>query len=535
MRRWAGLLFGIATILSAAHAEGSWHLVKDHWSQADEAGFSRFVTAIGESGCSSSQSCLRDPANPFRSSDGKFLDIDTDCAKWPYLLRAYYAWKNGLPFSYVDGISGSGDERHSRGGNRAVSRHDFIDRGTGIKGAEAVRAVIETVSSATYRTDAAATSGVLSDFYAPAIAPGSIRPGTVIYDTNAHVGIVYKTDSDGRLYYMDAHPDFTITRSVYGGQFGQSPAKLGGGLKNWRPQRLQGAHPDGAGHLIGGRIVLAPNEKIADFSLVQYSGTDSNPSGDVRKARFVYDGEEMGLYAYVRTAMSGGKSHYNPLHEARTALRGLCSDLKDRAAAVALAISEGIQNQPHPAHLPGNIFDSTDGTWESYATPARDSRLRASFADFYQATAAMIDLWVRRDPRLVYDGDDLRNDLLAVYDREAQSCDLTYLGTQKKPVPLSLADIPARLYALSYDPYDCIELRWGDETQSCSNDKRKLRWYRAQAGLRAMTGRETHAAYSLDELEARKSPQPLLPVDVRALIAAMPARIPLAPMRPVGR
>jgi hypothetical protein len=30
---------------------------------------------------------------------------------------------------------------------------------------------------------------------------------------------------------MDAHPDFTISRSVYGAQFGQSPAALGGGLK----------------------------------------------------------------------------------------------------------------------------------------------------------------------------------------------------------------------------------------------------------------------------------------------------------------
>ena len=57
-----------------------WRIVKDHWDAADERGFSAFVTAIGRSGCSSSESCLRDPANPFRASDRHFLDVDVDCA-----------------------------------------------------------------------------------------------------------------------------------------------------------------------------------------------------------------------------------------------------------------------------------------------------------------------------------------------------------------------------------------------------------------------------------------------------------------------
>jgi len=538
MRSWLGWVFCACLILSAAHAGGNWRVVKDHWSAADEAGFSHFVQALGESNCSSSQSCLRDPANPFRASDQKFLDIDTDCAKWPYLLRAYYAWKNGLPFSYVDGIVGSGDERHSRDGNRPVSRRDFIDHGEGINGPAAVREVIDTVSSATYRSDAARDGRVLSDFYAPAITPSSIRPGTVIYDTNAHVGIVYKIDSDGRIYYMDAHPDFTITRSVYGAQFGQSPVRLGGGLKNWRPQQLKGAHSDGKGHLLGGHIVLAGNGQIADYALVQYLGTEANLKGN---ARFVYDGEEMGLYAYVRTAMSGGKTHYNPLRELKLGLKSLCTDLKDRVGAVDGAISKSIQNEAHPSRLPQNIYDAgEDGWWESYATPARDARLRAAFADLYRQMGGIIDLWVKRDPRIVYDGGDLRADLLAVYDRETQSCDLTYLNTQKRPVKMSLAGMPARIYAISFDPYDCIELRWGaagEEAKTCSNGERKWRWYEGEARLRMASGRETHVAYTLDDLESRggKGQPPPPPVDLRALIANMPYQAPLAPMQPVGR
>src|SRR6185503_5434861 len=124
------------------------------------------------------------------------------------------------------------------------------------------------VYSATFRVDAAGDGEIPSDFYSPALQPGSIRPGTVIYDTNAHVGIVYRVDDAGRVYYMDAHPDFTISRSVYGPQFGQSQASLGGGLKNWRPQQLQGAAREN-GALIGGHYALARNSQIREFSLVQ--------------------------------------------------------------------------------------------------------------------------------------------------------------------------------------------------------------------------------------------------------------------------
>lgn len=539
MRVWAGIVVGLCVILSAANAEGTWRITNDRWSAKDEEGFSRFVAAIGASNCSSSESCLRDPANPFRSTDQKFLDIDTDCAKWPYLLRAYFAWKNGLPFSFEDGYAGSGDEKHNTTGNRPTSRHDVIDRGEGINGPWAVRDVIETVSSATYRWDPSRDDGVKSDFYAPAVAPGSIRPGTVIYDTNAHVGIVYKIDADGRIYYMDAHPDFTITRSVYGAQFGQSPLRLGGGLKNWRPQQLKGAHDDGKGHLIGGHIVLATNDQIADFSLVQYVGTEPNPSQSVKKAKFVYDGEEMGLYTYVRTVMSGGKTTYNPLHELRVAMRDLCRDLKDRANTVNLAVSEGIQNKPHPGNLPDNIFDA-DGDWELYATPARDARLREAFAQTYRHIAGMIDLWVKRDPRIAYEGTDLRADLLAIYDAQGAACDLTYLNSAKRPVALNLGDVAARVYAMSYDPYDCIELRWGAagaERESCTNGEKKLRWYAAQQRFRQMQSRDFFAGYDLDDLEtkAAKPMKPPPPVDVRGLIANMPYQVPLDPMNPVGR
>jgi hypothetical protein len=485
------------------HFDSRWRITKDHWDASDEAGFGAFVTALGDSGCSSSQSCLRDPANPYRASDGRFLDIDVDCAKLPYLLRAYYAWKNGLPFSYVDAVAGS---RFGHASNRIVSRAAIIDHGNGIDGAAAIRTLLDNVYSGIYRTDAA---GDGADFYSPALRPGSIRPGTVIYDTNAHVGIVYRVDASGRIYYMDAHPDFTISRSVYGAQFGQSPASLGGGLKNWRPLQLQGARWDGTG-LVGGHYALARNGQIADFSLVQYQGTEPGQSGPVWR----YNGAPLGYYEYARVAVSGGRSDFNPVYELEGSMGTLCNDLNDRRQAVEQAVANGISAKLHPSEIPANIYSSDDGTWESYATPARDARLRAAFVALRTDLARMVSLWLNRDPSIVYDGLDLRHDLLAAYDRQSAECTITYLSSDKHPVALSFDDISRRLFAMSFDPYHCVELRWGDDSPACPDQAGKRRWY----------GLEEQARHDIDRDKGTVGgPQD---VDIRGLIAAMPARAP---------
>ena len=126
----------------------------------------------------------------------------------------------------------------------------------------------------------------------------------MIYDTNAHVAIVYRVDDAGRIYYMDAHPDFTISRSVYGPQFGQSPAALGGGLKNWRPQQLQGARwEDGA--LVGGHYALAAQQPDRGF----LAGSVSRHR-TWRRPRWRYNGAPLGYYEYARAAVSGGAHRF---------------------------------------------------------------------------------------------------------------------------------------------------------------------------------------------------------------------------------
>ena len=508
----------ILCLLGSLAAEAApaypWRIVKDHWDASDEAGFGRFITALGDSGCNSSQSCLRDPANPYRGSDRHFLDVDVDCAKLPYLLRAYYAWKNGLPFSYVDGVAGS---RFGHTPNRIVSRSGMIDHGSGIDAPAAIRAMIDNVYSGSFRTDAAQDGAIPADFYAPALQPGSIRPGTVIYDTNAHVGIVYRVDESGRIYYMDAHPDFTISRSVYGPQFGQSSAALGGGLKNWRPLQLVNARREN-GALVGGHYTFARNAQIADFSLVQYLGTEG---GD--RARWRYRGAALGYYEYARVAVSGGRTDFNPLYELQATMGTLCNDLEDRREAVNQAVANGISARLHPSEIPANIYSSEDGTWESYATPSRDARLKAGFIAFRRDLARMIALWLNRDPRIIYDGPDLKRDLLAAYDRQSQQCTITYLSSDKRPVPLTFDDIARRLFAMSFDPYHCVELRWGDDGTGCPDQAGKRRWYAVEQVARHEVDRDAGLT---------GGPQD---VDIRGLILAMPARTPFVQHYPGDR
>src|SRR5512146_2068255 len=99
----------------------------DRWTQADDRGFGEFVTALGNTNCRTVNDCLHSPANPFRASDPEGIYFHSDCADLPYVLRAYYAWKRGLPFSYVSAVTPRGharDIRYSKNGNEVVERRD---------------------------------------------------------------------------------------------------------------------------------------------------------------------------------------------------------------------------------------------------------------------------------------------------------------------------------------------------------------------------------------------------------------------------
>ena len=365
---------------------GPWRITKTEWTKADEDGFGEFVRRIAESRCATTISCMQSAANFYHDSDPPSFRFHADCAKWAYMLRAYYASKNGLPFSYVDRIVGDGaDLRYGKTSNLALERHDIVDSGSGIDTVAVLHELHDHVSTATYRMDAAAQVPVLQDFYSPKIQPGSVHAGTAIYDINGHVMIVYDVTSDGSILYMDAHPDEIVTRGVYGPQVPQSPIWLGGGFKNFRPLKLAGAalRPDGS--YVGGHMVLAANDAIADFSLEQYRGNAPDAKDDNPNTQFRYNNVPLDFYEYTRASMSNGGFAFNPVYELEVTMGSLCRDAKE-------------------------------------GTPEADARVKSGFANLYADLSKIAALWEQRDLRVVYHGSSLKETLADTYAAEEHAC-----------------------------------------------------------------------------------------------------------------
>lgn len=492
---------------STAMANGIIQTRSDHWTQDDEKEFGAFITAIGQSNCRTVNACLHDAANPFRASDRSNALFRSDCADLPYVLRFYYAWKRGLPFSYVREVSAVGratDIRYSTHGNRVEGRHDVL---TGEDAQAVLNDIRDDVSSATYRIDPEREEPE-NDLYSAAISPSAIHAGTVIYDPNGHLAIIWKIDPNGRIRYIDAHPDNSVTRGFYDERFVRASPGMGAGFKNWRPIRLVGAHRAADGMLWGGHMVLAHNDEIPEFSLIQFYGTDWQ-ARDWRRATFALNGQAIGYYDYVRAVMSGGRLHYDPLREVADMVQSNCTDLRYRVDAVLSSLLAGLQNQPEPERLPSNIY-GTDGDWEAYATPSRDARLKTAFVELRNQVQRFLELWHSHDRRIAYDGFDLAADMLHAYDRAASDCRISYQRTDGSIASFGYEEARRRLFLMSFDPYQCVEHRWGAtgaELATCRDGVKKRRWYQAEQILRNQIERtyEARMDFTLGELEASKS------------------------------
>lgn len=489
-----------------------WRITKTQWSESDERAFGEFVTAIGESDCRTFDECLKGQHNIYRASDPKGMFFYADCADLPYALRAYFAWKNGLPFSYASGVAAVGrsrDLRYSRYGNYVYARTDVLagQEGAYPNGRSVLNAINNVVSSAMFRFAPGTTRRKLFDFYPVEISREAIRPGTVIYDPNGHVAVVYKVEDDGRILFIDSHPDNSLTRGSYGKRFVRASASMGAGFKNWRPSKLVGATQgaDGAWH--GGHIELAPDSELADWSDEQFFGTESPRAKQWMDARFVYKGEALDYYDYVRQAVAKGDVVYDPIKETRLMVRELCDDLHYRAQSIDIAVKAGLNGRSQPARLPDNIY-GTSGDWETYSTPSRDARLKTSFVELRDRTLQFVEMWKADDPKLAYDGQDLPRDLGAAYREEAEACTVIYTASNGEARRLTFEEARARLFDFSFDPYHCPELRWGasdaNELRTCPDGRTKRAWYDAQQRLRNQMERtyDARMGFSLADLRA---------------------------------
>ena len=494
-RLMAVTLMALAAV-SRVHAQtpdsaGALYIIRyDHWTEADEHDYSRFVASIGNSACWSVNDCLHGPGNWFRASDPPDYIFHFDCADLGYVLRAYYAWKRGLPFSFESGVAPRGpsdDIRYSPEGNRVTGRIDVLNGS--MTGYHLLDLLRDAVSTASYRIHPDLEKPLEQDFYSPSIAPGSIRPGTLIYDPTGHVATVYRIDPDGQIYFFDGHPDFSVWHSFYDKRFARERPAAGAGFKNWRPVRLVGAVRRADGALIGGHMVLDENKDIPDFSGEQYYGNAApRPADSVwQGGQFALNGETLDYYDYVRAKMAGGQLLFDPVKEVRAMVQSNCADLQYRVDAVNLAIATGIEKKPEPERLPRNIY-GTDGEWEIFSTPSRDARLKTAFKELRDMVERFMTMERKHDPKLVYAGHDLASDMLRAYEEQAALCKLSYTRSDGSVVRLTYQDAEARLFFMSFDPYQCVELRWGArdpaELSTCADGEDKRAWYGAERALR---------------------------------------------------
>ncbi len=501
-------VFAGASAHAAAINKGdAWRIYKTEWSAADEDSYAEFVQAIGRATCTTLESCLASSANPYHEQDDP--EFVGDCADMAYTLRAYFAWKNGLPFSYQNAMRTADgareDLRYSTNGNVVAARRDAIGAAP-VSAAAYIGRIGGEVSTAMFRTHPDNGEGALfDDFYPVKITREAVRPGVLAYDIYGHVGIVYDILDDGRILVIASHPDRSVTRTTYGANFLRSKPDLGAGLKGWRPIRLEGARALADGSFVGGKIRGMKNSEIALYSMEQFLGNKPSPDGDWRYGDFVVKDRTVNYYDFVRRSLADSAFRYNPIEELRYGMQTICGAVRDRKVAVERAVSAGFPKQAHPERLPPNIY-GTYGPWEGYSTPSRDARLKVSFIDLKRTTKELVDHYNSGDSDVRYDGENLARDLWEAFQSEKEACTFTYWRSDDSRIRMTLGHVQDRLWELSFDPYHCPERRWGaagEELATCTDDSDKTRWYEAQRWLRYQAERtyDVRMDFTADELK----------------------------------
>ncbi len=475
-------------IISSTMAEAAaWKLSRNLWSEEDEKVYSRFVEALCDSKYSNLNRFIKDPkANPLYGEEDKKFNLSPDCADLPYVLRAYVAYKLRLPFSYTSAISGKGgDQRYSKG-NRPTS---FKDQDY-FSSPQNLFSQVTLINSGYFRMAADSED---SDHYPVKISKKSIVPGTVYYDPDGHVAVVAKVTGDGRVRVIDAHPDRTISKPWFGAKFTRGSKTNGGGFKKWRPVR----------YTSGGNTVRTRNHNISDYSV----------DDQFQKSYAVRGRSGLGYHEYVRQALTDENRGADPVRDFAFMMQDLYEDISYRAVAVNIAIEKGIHLKPHPGSLPWNIY-GTDGLWEEFSTPSRDARLKVAFREFYDRTRQMIIEQEQLDPP---SAKELAARLLQKYDELGGQLKIAYTSSAGRTVSLTFADVNARLFDLSFDPYHSIEFRWGargDELAGAGDGETKRRFYDRERRLRNQLERVYNQATPLD-----MGPEKPVDVDIRGWLA----------------
>ncbi len=423
------------------------------WDAATQALFAVWVEQLFDAPPEQSLSfpslepVLRDPNRNFlydylSKGEDQRVPAEPDCADLAYFLRAYFAWKLGLPVSY---------RACSRGSATAPPRCDSaeIDRTfTGsMASADAFRRVsrriIDRVTSGGGRT---ALNDDATDFYPVTLERSALWPGTVYADPYGHTLIIVKWvpqsgERGGLLLAVDAQPDNSVARKRFWEGtflFAQTPS-AGPGFKAYRPPVADGR---------GGWTLPANTALTARAGLPPYADDQAKLTPEEFYARMERLINPRGL---------------NPDAAYQSTLAALMEQLETRVQSVANGEDYMRAHPGTVVSMPkGPAIFETVGPWEDYATPSRDMRLLIAMK-----VLANLSERIRRHPELYVLGSESPAAAAERIERlHAQSSHehfVTYTRSDGSSWKLSLAEIYARRPGLevAYNPNDCVERRWG--------------------------------------------------------------------------
>jgi hypothetical protein len=466
--------------------------IRDKWDRANENLYSAWIEKLFDAPIEETLSwkalheVLRDPQRNIlfnhlgAREDQKGLVIRPDCADLPYFLRAYFAFKMGLPFGYSKCTRGGGgkapscyswwnvvqEEPPPEPARPKQPSGDVFGFFSAPQAAPAPRTptrpsglvpgfgyyVRSTIANGVHSGNGRTAAGDdKSDYYPVPLTREALRPGTVYADPYGHLLVIAKRvaqtgDSAGVILAVDAQPDGTVARKRFwrgNFLFAQDPALGGPGFKRDRPVV---ATRGGLRRLSNAEIAKSPH--YGDFSLQQSTlGVED-------------------FYDRMDDVMSP-----DPLDPER-ALKEAITALEEQVNARVNSVENGRnwqQKGGRNADMPDgpSIFETT-GAWEDFATPARDLRILIAI----DVVRFFPDRVARRPERYAMPPGktpaEVKAGLQSLLDSELAARTFTYTRSDGSPWKLTLKDVIERTPQLemAYNLNDCVEQRWAAPEKS---------------------------------------------------------------------
>lgn len=382
------------------------------------------------------------------SAKAKVL-MEPDCADNPFFLRAYFAWKLGLPFGYH--ICDRGYLGKNPNTGRWVTNENSTSKSNPVLAFNSfVRNIMDGVHSGTART---ALDNENADYYPVALDSKSLRPGTVFADPYGHTFILVSRvpqtkDKPGVLLAVDAQPDNTIAiKRFWKGNFLFNTSEVVGepGFKAFRPILYE-----------NGKVRLMKNDELNETSgFVPFSLQQKQM--------------EMEVFYNAMEKIINPK----PL-DPEAALMDLIQALHEQLQVRVKSVANGeAWLKAHPGTIipmPSNakgIF-LAGGLWEDFSTPNRDLRLLIAMDAVLNFPERVANSPKDFDVSKLSSPENIKNKLQELLDKKTTELTISYTRTDGSLLELTVAEILKRrdAFEVAYNPNDCVEIRWGAPANS---------------------------------------------------------------------